>query len=39
MPKVGTKEFPYTKAGYKQAAAARRKLKSKSKPKSRRGKY
>ena len=37
MPKVGKKHFPYTKAGYKQAAAARRKPKSK--PKSRRGKY
>jgi hypothetical protein len=39
MPKVGKTEFPYTKAGYKQAASARRKLKAKSKPKSRRGKY
>jgi hypothetical protein len=35
MPKVGGKKFPYTKAGYKQAAAARRKPKPK--PKSRRG--
>ena len=37
MPRVGKKKFPYTKVGYKQAAAARRKPKSK--PKSRRGKY
>jgi len=37
MPKVGKKKFPYTKTGYKQAAAARRKPKTK--PKSRRGKY
>ena len=34
MPKVGNKHFPYTKKGYAQAAAARRK----NKPKSRKGK-
>jgi hypothetical protein len=27
MPKVGKKHFPYTKAGYKAAARARRKRK------------
>ena len=36
MPRVGKQHFPYTKTGYKQAAAAKRKVKSK--PKSRRGK-
>lgn len=38
MPKVDGKHFPYTAKGKKQAASAR-KQKSKSKPKSRRGKY
>lgn len=31
MPKVGGKEFPYTKAGMKAAAAAKKKMKGKKK--------
>lgn len=31
MPKVGGKEFPYTKAGMKAAAAAKKKTKGKKK--------
>ena len=37
MPRVGKKHFPYTAKGKKQAASARKQMKSK--PKSRRGKY
>jgi len=29
MPKVGNKHYPYTKAGYKAAAAAKKKMKRK----------
>lgn len=29
MPKVGKKHFPYTKAGYKAAAKAKKKMKRK----------
>jgi len=29
MPKVGRKHYPYTKAGYKAAAAAKKKMKRK----------
>lgn len=31
MPKVGNKHFPYTKAGYKAAKAAKAKMKGKKK--------
>jgi len=39
MPRVGKKHFPYTAKGKKQAASARKQMKAKPKPKSRRGKY
>ena len=31
MPKVGSKHYPYTKAGYKAAAAAKKKMAKKRK--------
>jgi len=35
MPRVGNKEYPYTKAGYKAAAAAKKKMDKKKPAKKR----